>query len=64
MEKEMEGSSSFNLMKAFMVGLMVPRGMKIKANKHGINSGWFMFPFNFDPVWLEECSEFKEEETK
>ena len=32
--------------------------MKIAANKHGIRSGWFMWPFNFDPIWLEECSGF------
>ena len=30
----------------------------IKANYHGIKSGWFNFPFNFDPVWLEECNGF------
>jgi hypothetical protein len=21
------------------------------ANKHGIQRGWFRWPFNFDPVW-------------
>ena len=30
----------------------------IKANYHGIKSGWFNYPFNFDPVWLEECKGF------
>ncbi len=30
----------------------------IKANYHGIKNGWFNFPFNFDPVWLEECKGF------
>jgi len=24
-------------------------------NKHGIENGWVIFPYNFDPVWLEEC---------
>ena len=30
----------------------------IKGNRHGINSGWFMWPINFDPVWLEACEGF------
>ncbi len=30
----------------------------IKANYHGIKNGWFNFPSNFDPVWLEECNGF------
>ena len=32
--------------------------LNVKGNKHGIDSGWFMHPFNFDPVWLEECDGF------
>ncbi len=35
----------------------------IKANYHGIKNGWFNFPFNFDPVWLEECNGFKTTES-
>lgn len=27
----------------------------IKGDSHGIKNGWFCFPFNFDPVWLENC---------
>ena len=23
------------------------------GNMHGIQSGWFMFPENFDPSWIE-----------
>ena len=34
----------------------------IQGNQHGIKSGWFMWPFNFDPVWLENCDGFKEKE--
>ena len=39
---------------------------KVKGNKHGIRSGWFYFPVNFDPVWLEECDSFEsnQEESK
>ena len=31
----------------------------IKANYHGIKNGWFNFPFNFDPYWLEECDGYE-----
>ena len=36
----------------------------IKGNAHGIRSGWFMWPANFDPTWLESCNGFKEKEVK
>ncbi len=29
--------------------------LNIKANQYGIKSGWFNFPFDFDPVWLQNC---------
>ena len=32
---------------------------KVKGDPHGIKSGWFMWPFNFDPTWLEECDGFE-----
>ena len=34
--------------------------LNIKANPHGVRMGWFIFPANFDPVWLENCDGFKE----
>jgi len=34
--------------------------LKIKGNSHGISSGWFMWPVNFDPVWLENCDGYEE----
>ena len=27
----------------------------IEGNPHGIAKGWFNWPFNFDPTWLENC---------
>jgi hypothetical protein len=25
-------------------------------------SGWYMFPFNYDPIWMiDECPQFSEE---
>jgi hypothetical protein len=34
-------------------------GAKVKGNAHGIRSGWFFWPVNFDPVWLESCDGFE-----
>jgi len=36
--------------------------LKIQANEHGIKSGWFNWPYNFDPIWLENCEGFEEKE--
>lgn len=35
-------------------------GLNIQGNEHGIRSGWFNWPFNFDPVWLENCDGFEQ----
>ena len=29
--------------------------LNIKANAHGVRRGWFAWPVNFDPIWLENC---------
>jgi hypothetical protein len=34
--------------------------LEIRANFHGIKKGWFRWPYNFDPVWLEHCNGFEE----
>jgi hypothetical protein len=39
-------------------------GLKVKGNPHGIKNGWFNWPFNFDPVWLDECDGFTNKEEK
>ena len=33
--------------------------LNIQANAHGVDSGWFCWPMNFDPVWLENCDGFE-----
>lgn len=38
--------------------------LNIRANAHGIKNGWFIWPANFDPVWLENCDGFKQKEKK
>ena len=32
----------------------------IEGNSHGIRSGWFIWPIDFDPVWVEQCTGFTE----
>lgn len=31
----------------------------VRGDRHGRKNGWFMWPMNFDPVWLEECDGFE-----
>lgn len=33
---------------------------KVNGDEYGIKKGWFMWPFNFDPIWLDECDGFEE----
>jgi len=32
----------------------------VQGNEHGIKNGWFFWPFNYDPVWLQSCNSFEE----
>lgn len=40
------------------------RELQIKADAHGVRSGWFYWPANFDPVWLENCLGYTPKEVK
>lgn len=35
---------------------METKRIHVRGNAHGVRSGWFMWPMNFDPVWLEICT--------
>lgn len=35
------------------------RKLNILADPTGIKRGWFMWPANFDPVWLRNCDGFE-----
>jgi hypothetical protein len=37
--------------------------LDIRAEKHGVMSGWFMWPVNFDPIWLRNCNGFAPKES-
>lgn len=34
------------------------RAVLIGFNDYGRQSGWFNFPYDFDPIWLNECTVF------
>lgn len=36
----------------------------IQGNETGIRRGWFMWPANFDPVWLKSCGGFEPKDKK
>lgn len=45
--------------------LKIMKRLNLRANLHGIEKGWFLWPINFDPVWLENCDGYqKKEESK
>lgn len=35
------------------------KGLDVKFNDWGVQQGWCTFPYNFDPVWLENCDGFE-----
>lgn len=61
-----QDSNMFGALVDMMSGKNVEAAKKlnIKGNPHGIRSGWFMWPANFDPTWLENCDGFKAKKVK
>ena len=35
---------------------------KVVGNPHGVMNGWFWWPINFDPTWLQNCTGFEKKE--
>lgn len=33
--------------------------IRVSLNEHGVKNGWAHWPFNFDPIWVNECNSFK-----
>jgi hypothetical protein len=46
----------------FLSGHFEP--LNVTADPHGIRKGWFLWPLNFDPVWLQSCNGFTAKEVK
>jgi len=32
----------------------------VRGEKHGEAMGWFWWPINYDPIWLEECDSWEQ----
>ena len=45
-------------------GLQAKQKLGIKLNPHGVESGWASWPYNFDPVWVDECHGYEEKGEK
>lgn len=56
----MGGSSPITGVEAIQV---IMEKFEIRANIHGVKKGWFLWPFNFDPVWLLNCNAYKRKES-
>ncbi len=37
--------------------------LHVKGAELGVRRGWFIWPVNFDPVWLENCDGFAAKDT-
>ena len=43
---------------------MAAKKLGIAGSAHGIKEGWFNWPYNFDPTWLDNCDGFRPAEVK
>ena len=41
--------------RALLPQLRPHRGIKVDGHSYGIRSGWFAWPYIFDPLWLYSC---------
>ena len=41
---------------------LTKRKLGIKAEPEGVRGGWFVWPVNYDPVWLVNCNGFTPQE--
>jgi len=49
-----------------LLGVSSPalKELKIEGDPHGIEMGWFIWPVNFDPIWLKNCNGYEEKKEK
>lgn len=40
------------------------RNVLVAGSEHGIKNGWFSFPYDLDPIWLDECISFRTKDFK
>ena len=52
-------SPDTSMVDSLLVGMTGTDGVTVKGNPHGVKNGWFMWPVDFDPVWLENCEGYE-----
>ena len=59
-----KGANVFSVLTDTLMGLHedAREQLNITGDPAGIRGGWFMWPANFDPVWLLSCTGFTEHE--
>ena len=57
----MDGAGKFLVLMYALKGLRSPieKMLNLTYDQHGFDSGWFMWPINFDPVWLISCDGYE-----
>lgn len=55
-----QDSNEFGAMVQMMAGHFrkAATDLHVTGHPHGVRSGWFMWPANFDPTWLQSCDGF------
>ena len=38
--------------------------IRVSLNPHGVRNGWAMWPFNFDPIWIDSCNSYVNKTTE
>lgn len=46
------------------IHLGVGNSLGVTGNQFGISKGWFMWPMNYDPIWLRSCNGFEDKNGK
>lgn len=47
-----------------MPPMMLESKLNIRGDPYGISNGWFNWPWNFDPTWLENCDGYEKQVEK
>jgi len=61
-----QDSNEFGALAQMISGQFMASARKLGITGHpqGIRCGWFMWPANFDPTWLQSCNGFTAKATK
>jgi hypothetical protein len=64
---EVDPSIAFKIHTSVILGnsALLKEVIGLTFSKHGVQSGWCSFPFNYDPIWIEgECKFLKSHENR